>query len=144
MTWDGRPVSPEPPYGATVVVYQRGVEGIEFLVLHRAHKDADYEGEWAWTPPSGARYPGEPIEGCAMRELREETGLELSLGRTGYGNREWYVYVAEAEPSDEVRLGEEHDRYEWVVVEGAVRRCLPERVSRPLELVARDLGAESC
>ena len=143
-TWDGKLISPEPPYGAMVVVYRRGIDEVEFLVLHRAHEGADYEGEWPWTPPSGARYPGEPIERCAARELREETGLELSLERTGYGDREWYVYVAEARPSDGVKLGKEHDRYEWVGVEEAVRRCPPARVSEPLELVARDLGVEGC
>ncbi|HEY76962.1 MAG TPA: NUDIX domain-containing protein [Thermoflexia bacterium] len=143
-TWDGRPVSPEPPYGATVVVYRRGVGGVEFLVLHRAHEGVGYEGEWAWTPPSGARYPGEPIEECAARELREETGLTLPLERTGYGDERWYVYMAEAEPGDEVRLGEEHDRCEWVGAEEAIRRCLPEQVSAPLRSVARDLEVDGC
>lgn len=31
-----------------------------------------------WTPPGGHCEPGEPIEACARRELREETGYDCS------------------------------------------------------------------
>lgn len=80
-TWDGKPISPDPPYGASIIVYRPSAKGRRFLILHRAHRGPAYEGEWAWTPPSGARYPGEPVEQCAQRELAEETGLRLSLQR---------------------------------------------------------------
>ena len=80
-TWDGLPVSEEKPYGITAVVFRR-VCGTEVLMLHRAHRGSDYEGEWAWTPPAGARLPGEPVDACARRELREETGLELPMEPT--------------------------------------------------------------
>ncbi len=68
-TWDGKPISPEPPFGASVVVYRRGAAGVEFLILHRAHSGPEFDGDWAWTPPSGARLPHEPILACAEREL---------------------------------------------------------------------------
>ena len=84
-TWDGKPVASEAPFGAAIVVYRRGPEGLEFLILHRAYDDADFEGDWAWTPPSGARYPAESIKACAARELVEETGLALKLSATGFG-----------------------------------------------------------
>ena len=36
----------------------------EFLLLHRvAPGGPDYEGEWAWTPPAGARQPREDLKG---------------------------------------------------------------------------------
>src|SRR5918996_2326384 len=96
-TWDGLPVSSDKPYGATVIVW-REVEGErEFLLLHRrAPGGPDFEGEWAWTPPAGARLPGESIDETARRELREETGLELRCRATGPGEEEWAVYVAHA------------------------------------------------
>ena len=66
-TWDGLPVSAEQPFGASVVVWRRNGESREWLLLHRHHHGRDYEGAWAWTPPSGARFPGEAVEDCAQR-----------------------------------------------------------------------------
>ncbi len=129
-TWDGQPVSPDPPYGCMVVVYRLGRQDIEVLVLHRAnHPDA---GDWAWTPPSGCRLPGEPLPTCARRELREETGLSLTLSPTSCGTAEWPVFVAEAPPESKVVLDAEHDDYAWLTPEVAVARCGPAVVSDAL------------
>lgn len=138
MTWDGKPVSSDPPFGATVVVYrcQGNEKNLELLILHRSFYGRDYEGDWAWTPPSGARYPGERIDDCAQRELREETGLELIPQKTIYGTEAWFVYTVEADLEATIKLGDEHDRYTWVPIEEAVKRCSPEQVKRPLRLVA--------
>ena len=75
MTYDGLPVSREPPHGATVLVLSRGPTEWRYLVLHRAHRGLDLDGDWAWTPPAGARFPNENIAVCAARELREESGV---------------------------------------------------------------------
>jgi 8-oxo-dGTP pyrophosphatase MutT (NUDIX family) len=140
-TWDGQPVSPEPPHGATVIVHRRGRDGLEFLLLHRAHHGPDYEGEWAWTPPSGARHPGEDVEACARRELAEETGLELDVHPTAFGTFAWVVFVAEAGAGDDVTLSPEHDRFEWLDPEEAARRCTPGEVAAPLRLFHARLRA---
>ena len=58
-TWDGLPVAREKPYGASILVWRRAGAGREWLVLHRAHHGRDYAGDWGWTPPAGARLPGE-------------------------------------------------------------------------------------
>ena len=139
-TWDGAPVSREMPHVATVVVY-RGVEhGHEFLILHRAHSGPDYEGEWAWTPPYGARLPDEAVDACAQRELKEETGLSIPVEQTGIGSEAWHVYTAEASPEDAIELDAEHDRFEWVAIEAAVSRCAPEQVADSILSVGRHLG----
>lgn len=75
-THDGLPVSRQAPHGATVVVFNRGPDGWRYLLLHRHHNGADFEGDWAWTPPAGARFPREDITVRARRELEEETGLQ--------------------------------------------------------------------
>jgi 8-oxo-dGTP pyrophosphatase MutT (NUDIX family) len=48
--------------------------------IWRLHNGPDYAGACAWTPPSGARLPGEPVEDCARRELRDETGAKCMDG----------------------------------------------------------------
>lgn len=132
-TWDGLPISQEPPFGAAVVVFRSGASGRELLLLHRAHNGPDYAGDWAWTPPAGARLPDEPIEVCASRELREETGLSLGLMLTECGSAEWPVFLAEAASDARVVLDAEHDRFEWVPLHEAAQRCLPEVVGRSIE-----------
>lgn len=57
--------------GAVVV---RGRNGGEVLLVHRPKYD-----DWAW--PKGKQDPGEHITATAVREVLEETGLEVRLGR---------------------------------------------------------------
>lgn len=135
-TWDGLPVSPEPPYGAAVVVYRRQGDGVVYLILHRAHHGPAYEGDWAWGPPAGARLPGEPVEACARRELREETGLDLPLTAVSGPGESWQVYMAEAPAEVEVRLSPEHDRYAWLPAREAAARCRPPLVAAQIMRVA--------
>lgn len=137
-TWDGLPISPEAPFGTSIVVYRRvqGTQDIEFLILHRALEGPDHEGDWAWTPPSGARLPNEDVDVCARRELWEETQLTIPIRRTEIGHDSWALYLAEATDEDGVALDAEHDRYEWVNYEVACERCLPEVVTFNLQRAA--------
>jgi 8-oxo-dGTP pyrophosphatase MutT (NUDIX family) len=129
--------------GASVLVWRRGRRGREWLVLHRAAAGPEYEGDWAWTPPAGARHAGEAAAECARRELLEETGLELEPAPTDCGSDEWAVFVAEAPPDAEVRLDREHDAFEWVAAEEAAGRCLPAHVGTSFRAVAARLGSEA-
>ena len=128
-TWDGLPVSREPPYGASIVVWREGAGGRELLLLHRAHRGPAYEGDWAWTPPSGSRLPGEDPAACAARELLEETGLSLPLEESDAGTEQWLLYTARAPEGAEVRLDAEHDAFLWVPAEAAAERCRPALVT---------------
>ena len=140
-TWDGQAISAEPPFGATVVVFRVHGAATEVLLLHRAHLGPDYAGDWAWTPPAGARLPDEPIEVCARRELLEETGLELALTPTDCGSAEWPLYLAEAPPDASVVLDAEHDRFEWVLADEAPGRCLPDLTRLPLQAAIEHITA---
>jgi 8-oxo-dGTP pyrophosphatase MutT (NUDIX family) len=143
-TWDGLPVSSDRPFGASIVVWRRSAGVHEFLLLHRlAPGGPEFEGDWAWTPPSGARLPGEDIDETARRELREETGLELPCERVDFGTDDWVLYVAEAPTRAVVRLDDEHDRYEWVAVDRASAQCRPDVVGSGIAGVAAWLASHA-
>ena len=134
QTSDGLPISRTPPHGATVVVYTDPPGGRRYLILHRAQFGAQDDVDWAWTPPSGARLPGEPVQTCARRELLEETGLAADPVEERIDG-EWAVFSLRVAPDVTVSLDAEHDRYAWVPYEVAVRRCRPKRVADCLALV---------
>ena len=138
-TWDGLPVSKERPYASCVVVWREGITGREFLILHRAHFGPDFAGDWAWTPPAGARQPGEEPSTAAARELREETGLELRLAQVESPNPDVAHYLAQAPHDAEVVLDAEHDAYRWLPLEAAAALCLPATVVDGLRAAAATL-----
>lgn len=139
-TWDGKPLSNEAPYGAAVVVAALSPQGLMVLLLHRAHRGPDYNGEWAWTPPSGGRAPGEPVIACACRELLEETGIDGEPVPIRIEETEWALFRLEVPWGLSVRIdGDEHDRYEWVPVENALRRCKPAAIAEEIMLATAGL-----
>jgi len=69
---------PEPAAGPAKVaagglVVRSGPDGPEVLIVHRVRHDD-------WSIPKGATAPGESVQQCAVREVREETGLRCRLG----------------------------------------------------------------
>ena len=129
-TWDGLEIAVDEPNGMTVVVRRPTGAGQEYLLLHRSSRGADYEGDWAWTAPAGARQPGEAVYPAALRELAEETGItgvqpvpvDLSGG--------WAVFVVEVPAETVVELVDpEHDRYEWLTRAQAHDRVRPQYVA---------------
>ena len=133
----------EKPFGCSVVVWRTGDGGREYLILHRRTSlGPDHEGDWAWTPPSGARHPGENPHDSAARELLEETGLELEIARAGVGGDEWAVYFAEAPTEADIVLDDEHDRFRWVTAAEAERLCLPAMVGESISAVEARLALE--
>jgi len=113
-----------------------GKGGWEYLLLHRAHRGPDYAGDWAWTPPSGARLPGEPVLAGALRELKEEAGISsaelLPVDLSGH----WAIFLAEVPAAIQIRLDAEHDRFEWVPEAEALARCKPASVAASVAAAA--------
>jgi len=125
-TWDGEPVSRERPHGATIVVASPSPQGWRYVLLHRAHRGPDWEGDWAWTPPAGSRKPGEDVTACAVRELQEETGLHGDPQPVLTGDVGWAVFALEVPWGTTIAVdGTEHDRFEWVTFAEARQRCRP-------------------
>jgi 8-oxo-dGTP pyrophosphatase MutT (NUDIX family) len=111
--------------------------GSDFLVLHRAPQCGA-----VWPLVAGAEEPGESAAEAAVRELREETGLDATdalvdlersfaypLAEEPDYIRERFAkdvsevvvacFVAEVPPRWEPTLNEEHDGYRWCNLEQA-------------------------
>jgi 8-oxo-(d)GTP phosphatase len=59
---------------AGAVAWRQGPSAVEVLLIHRPRYDD-------WTLPKGKREPGEHMLINAVREVFEETGTRLTLGR---------------------------------------------------------------
>jgi 8-oxo-dGTP pyrophosphatase MutT (NUDIX family) len=135
VTWDGMAIADDPPTGTVIAVVRRQGAQLEWLVLHRAHRGREYEGDWAWGAPSGCRQPGEAVEACARRELDEETGLGLTPALL-MDHEEWPLFLVEAPAGAEVRLSAEHDAYRWVQLTAAIDLIRPAAVAEQLRRAA--------
>jgi 8-oxo-dGTP pyrophosphatase MutT (NUDIX family) len=106
-----------------VVVRRSRTGETEIAVIHRPEYDD-------WTLPKGKIEPDETPEDCALREVREETGLRCGLvrplGCTAYVDRRgrdkiacyWIMEVR----GGRFKPGVEVDRMAWLPVADAVRR----------------------
>ncbi|MBA9077483.1 NUDIX domain-containing protein [Rufibacter quisquiliarum] len=62
-----------------------GLLVVEDKLLLARHKAAFGDGVF-WIPPGGGLEYGEKVKDCLIREFREETGLEVEVGRFLYLN----------------------------------------------------------
>ena len=112
-----------------VFVFRHQAAGLSVLVLRRA---AGTRCTGAWEVVHGRIEPDERPEQAAVRELREETGLQVQklynltcqpfyLHRLSAVQMA-VVFVAFVAASDDVSLGAEHDRAEWLSPDEATAR----------------------
>jgi dihydroneopterin triphosphate diphosphatase len=97
--------------------------GDEFLVALRSADSGGY-----WHTIAGGVEPEETFRAAALRELREETGLEAGelqeIGEFAYVREPWEekpglrvhveAFLVEVDAGWEPELNEEHDEYRWL------------------------------
>ena len=109
------------------------------LLITQRLKGSHLAGLWEF--PGGKREPGETFEDCLVRELREELGIEVSLGRA-------FAEITHDYPGKTVhlkfflcRLAKGEPRtigcaaYEWATKERLAKRDFPSADERLLELL---------
>lgn len=108
------------------VVCRQGPGGLEVVICGR-----DSDGVWGL--PKGTPDPGESLEEAAVREVSEETGLEVEIRqkvgvieywfvRDGVRYHKWvHYYLMRATGGSTENHDFEYDRVEWMPVEVAIR-----------------------
>jgi 8-oxo-dGTP pyrophosphatase MutT (NUDIX family)/phosphohistidine phosphatase SixA len=112
---------------AGAVVTRKGPEGREVLVVHRPKYDD-------WSFPKGKQDPGEHVTTTAVREVLEETGVEIRLGRplrpqlyavSGGRGKKVHYWVGHVLGGDDLSLyqaNEEVDDLGWFSPDTAAER----------------------
>lgn len=107
------------------VVWRRQPSGTIEVVLCGRRSDR------VWSLPKGTPDVGETIEQTAAREVREETGLEVSLGQSLGSIRYWFTaggvryhkqvhhWLMEPTGGDVANHDHEFDDVEWVPIDQA-------------------------
>lgn len=125
------------------VVCRKGEHGIEVVICGR-------NGDGVWGLPKGTPDPGETMEETALREVSEETGLEVRIldkigvveywfAREGVRYHKWvHFYLMEATGGDTSTHDAEYDRVEWRPVEDAIK-TLTFRNEREMVKKAREM-----
>ena len=95
------------------------------LILREAATYGEGTQRGRYHMPGGRVEPGEPFEEALKREVMEETGLTVTIGRPIYVG-EWHPVIKGEErqiiatfficepTSQTVRLSDEHDDYQWI------------------------------
>jgi len=123
-----RPAQPvQRAVSAGGIVYRLGDAGLQFAICGR-----DSDGVWGL--PKGTPDPGESLEQTAVREVTEETGLEVRVvdkigvieywfSREGVRYHKWvHYYLMEAVGGDTSAHDVEYDKVEWFPAEVALKK----------------------
>jgi 8-oxo-dGTP diphosphatase len=97
------------------------MDGERTLMIHRIKKKNDFH-EGKWNGLGGKFEPGETPEECAIREIKEESGLLMINPRMhGFitfpmfdGKKDWYVFVFTASKFEGELIDSHEGKLEWI------------------------------
>lgn len=101
------------------------VKGGKVLILREAETALDGVNPGKWGVPGGRIGPGEALHGALVREVKEEAGIQVSIGQVCHVDEwrpvvrgeQWQIvgtfYICKTEDKDIV-LSDEHDEYKWI------------------------------
>lgn len=114
-------------HSAGIIVYYSNQDNKEYLLLHYP------SGHWEF--PKGKLEEGETQEQAAIRELKEETGLEVSLKPDFHETITYFFKGFDGQPiaktvyffigevmSKQITLSHEHQGYAWLLYDDALKR----------------------
>ncbi|MDE3096532.1 MAG: NUDIX hydrolase [Chloroflexota bacterium] len=141
----------EPAVSAGGVVYRRGERGTEFLLCGRTR-------EQLWALPKGTPEYGETVEQAALREVREETGIgvtiEAPLGTIDYSfsrpaqgvrfDKTVHHYLMRPDGTGDTTAHDaEYDRVEWFPAAEAASIITHRNEARVLRRALRAIEGEA-
>lgn len=131
VTATGRPVA---VLAAGAICWRLRKDELEVLLIHRPRYD-----DWSW--PKGKLDPGETMPEAAVREVREETGLHITLGQAladvyyqvSSGLKEVRYWAAQVDGPEAVPDGKEVDKTQWCSAAKALTMLTNPSDREPLE-----------
>ncbi len=97
----------------------------KILILRESAKYEDGANENKYDVPGGRVIPGQRFDESLRREIKEETGLEVEIGKPFFVNEwrpivrgeQWQIigtfFVCHAN-SDQIKLSIDHDNFKWI------------------------------
>lgn len=132
--------TPKPAAGTLVERQGRGQPEPSVLLLRRVVEP----GAGSWDLPAGYLNPGESAEEAALRETREESGLEVDLVRlvgvytSRLGNAISTIYLAQPrDAAASVTIDAESDDHAWVA-RSSVEEWVPRMAFPSMAAALRD------
>lgn len=95
------------------------------LILRESPKDADRTNVGHYDVVGGRLTPGQRFDESLLREIREETGLKIRIGKPFFvsewrpvvRNEQWQIvgtFFECSSDTDGVTLSDEHDDFQWI------------------------------
>jgi len=113
-----------------------------YLLLKRSPKCKNFTGQWE--TPGGKLHPGEAFDAALIREVKEETGLDIVL-ESAVGVTEFelpkirvvLLHMWARTHSKDVKLSDEHAEYAWLTLDACGQKDLCPKLANLTDLISR-------
>lgn len=131
---------------AGIIIFRNTPKGREYLIVHASGTGEGTSRPDFWDFPKGLLEKGEKGIDAAVREAKEEVGVENFLFVEGFKETVRYFTRREGRPvpkfvvmflaevkDDKVKLSWEHDKYEWLIFREGYKRISRRQMKEALE-----------